>query len=264
MSDRQLAEKSLTLEESQQIDTRIIRDTLLKQLTVTERTSVIEDFKTGQDILAEELKTITKASTAPAKGVITTITGQIGESKEEIRRTKKTQYELDLEAAQQKTKAKETSNLGGGLALTPPPTRDGLFGNTNQKVLSLGKGELFNFIKEDEAAFAPNLIKNLGILKETYLNFMGVSKMIPSEINLIEPNTTKTEGISSKGINSTTNINTTNKDTFDINIKVSVDAKGDATDSFFKNQSSLKKLENTVMDVLEKQNFLKGNKGRMK
>jgi len=253
MSDRALAEKSLTLEETQQVDTRIIRDTLLKQLTVAEKNSVIDAFKSGQDVLAEELKTITKASTGPAKTVITSIPSLITESKSEMQRTQKTPFELDIETEQQKTNAKNKANLG--------TTMDGLFGE-GEKVLSLGKGQLFNFIKEDEAAFAPDMAKNLGILKETYLNFMGVSKMIPSDISLIEPKSSKTAEIPSKEINTTTNINNTNKDTIDVNINITVETKGTATDSLFKNQSSLKELEQKVMDVLDKQNFLKAGKGR--
>jgi hypothetical protein len=254
MSDRALAEKSLTLEETQQVDTRIIRDTLLKQLTVAEKNSVIDAFKSGQDELAEEIKTLTKASTGPAKGVITTIPGLITESKTEMQRTKKSATELTQDAIDARAEAKNKANLGG-------ITMDGLFGE-GEKVLSLGKGQLFNFIKEDEAAFAPDMAKNLGILKETYLNFMGVSKMIPSDISLIEPKSSKTAEIPSKEINTTTNINNTNKDTIDVNINVTVETKGTATDSLFKNQSSLKELEQKVMDVLDKQNFLKAGKGR--
>ena len=53
MSDRQLAEQGLTLQEEQQKDTRIIRDTMLRELTVTERTAAIEAQYGGQEMMTK-------------------------------------------------------------------------------------------------------------------------------------------------------------------------------------------------------------------
>ena len=142
-----------------------------------------------------------------------------------------------------------------------------LFGADNIKTLSLGKGEIFNFIKEDEAIFAPNAIENLGVLKDVYMQTMGIAKSIPSEVKLIEPASTKTGEIAKQTVETNTNVVTTNKneDTINLNINLNIDGRNlpnNLSDMLFKNPSTVRELENKVMDALDKQDTLRRSKGR--
>lgn len=256
-SDRQLAEQGLNLQEKMQVDQRIIRDTLLSQLSKNEITTIVGAAYQGQKDLYEEFKTIAKPSVAPTKVAVLGVGTTIAEGKQEARTTVPTIPDLqqDIEIEQ------ENARTQGRMS-------DAMFGDSSGKVLSLGKGEIFNFIKEDEALFAPNAIKNVGILKDIYMNFMGVAKTIPKEVTLAQPKNLEAKSVGSTNIstNNTNTINTNNKDTIDVNINVNLDGKnipnGPLSNMLFSNPSTIKMLENKVMEVLGKQDIKKKTKGR--
>jgi hypothetical protein len=269
LSDRDLAEKSLNLEELQQIDTRIIRDVVLTNLGKTTRDQLLLDMVNAQKELGGKFETTAGVLGKGAEEFITArglqqffnaektkVEGNLGLTKEDVR------IAAEKRASKAKLKTLKFDAASGVLN-----EEDAAFGSTNTKVLSLGKGEMFKFIKEDEAIFAPNAIENLGILKDVYMQTMGVAKSIPSEVKLIEPSATKTGEIAKQTVETNTNVVTTNKneDTINLNINLNIDGKNlpnNLSDMLFKNPSTVRELENKVMDTLDKQDRLKTSKGR--
>lgn len=254
LSDRDLALKSLNLEEEIQVDTRIIRDAALKQLTSAERTEIMKDMEKGAKDSAEVAKTASKGLASVTVKAAKNLSTVYGNYMTNFSASKPSDVTLKEKQTEENIVASEKGN-------------DMLFGADNIKTLSLGKGEIFNFIKEDEAIFAPNAIENLGVLKDVYMQTMGIAKSIPSEVKLIEPASTKTGEISKQIVETNTNVVTTNKneDTINLNINLNIDGRNlpnNLSDMLFKNPSTVRELENKVMDVLDKQDILRRSKGR--
>jgi len=271
-SDRDLAIESMTLDEEQTKLQRNIRDILLRDLSPEEREKIINATEQGQKDLGTKIEKTIKDNnlTGPAKTALLGISSQFTDAAANFESTKPTITELQDLATTMASKNKENANIEvtrTGTEVSIAGTEDAMFGNSNQKVLSLGKGEIFNFIKEDEAVFAPDAIKNIGVLKETYLKFMGVAKSLPSEVKLIEPPTSDTSKKLKQQIETTSNIVTTNKneDTVNVNINLNIDGKSlpsNLADMLFKNPATVRDLENKVLDVLDKKDILRSSKGR--
>jgi hypothetical protein len=257
LSDRDLALKSLNLEEEIQVDTRTIRDAALKQLTSAERTEIMLKMKKGAEESAEVAKTASKGLASVTVKAAKELSSVYGNYMTKFTTFKPSDVTLKEKQKLENVAAEEVGKTGS----------DMLFGADNIKTLSLGKGEIFNFIKEDEAIFAPNAIENLGVLKDVYMQTMGIAKSIPSEVKLIEPASTKTGEISKQIVETNTNVVTTNKneDTINLNINLNIDGRNlpnNLSDMLFKNPSTVRELENKVMDVLDKQDILRRSKGR--
>jgi hypothetical protein len=261
-TDRELAEQSITIEESQAADIRAIRDTVMRGLSPKERNKLIEDSKKIQSGVAEEFKKGAEKLKSVPTEVLTGFDTVVTEFTDAAKSSIPSDEDVERKLTEEKKQAREQSK-----ATIIPPTMDAIFGDNNNKVLTTGKGEIFNFIKEDEAVFAPDAIKNIGVLKETYLKFMGVSKSLPSEVKLIEPPTSDTSKKLKQQIETTSNIVTTNKneDTVNVNINLNIDGKSlpsNLADMLFKNPATVRDLENKVLDVLDKKDILRSSKGR--
>jgi hypothetical protein len=257
-SDRQLAEKSLTLDEEQTILQRNIRDYLLRDLTSKERQKIIDTTESGSKELAQVFEKNIKDLdlTTPAKTTLNELATFFSSAQTDAESGMITESYAENKILFEKTENAKKVKM-----------QDSMFGDGSQKVLSLGKGEIFNFIKEDEAVFAPDAIKNIGVLKETYLKFMGVAKSLPSEVKLIEPSASDTSKKLKQQIETTSNIVTTNKneDTVNVNINLNIDGKSlpsNLADMLFKNPATVRDLENKVLDVLDKKDILRSSKGR--
>jgi hypothetical protein len=140
---------------------------------------------------------------------------------------------------------------------TPVQSNDAAF-STGNKVLSLGKGEMFNFIKEDEAVFAPNLLKNLDILKKTYedsfkiKNTFGSSQNFSNIKEMSTTQTTKTE--------STQKIEASG----DINININVNTSGTLSDALMKDRTFTQELKDRVMTIIKDKSKIAIEKGQVK
>jgi hypothetical protein len=140
---------------------------------------------------------------------------------------------------------------------TKPIKSDAAF-STGNKVLSLGKGEMFNFIKDDEAVFAPNLLKNLDILKKTYedsfkiKNTFGSSQNFSNIKEMSTAQTTKTE--------STQKIEASG----DINININVNTSGTLSDALMKDRTFTQELKDRVMTIIKDKSKIAIEKGQVK
>jgi len=250
MSDRQLAEQGLTLQESQAKDTRIIRDTVLSRMTPADKKALVEAQYQGQEGYAS-LLTPSATMTEPIEKVLKNIPSLYTKAKGQYIPPTKT----EIEAANKEQDA----------TLGPIKSSDAYFGEGN-KTLSLGKGEMFNFIKEDQALFAPDLDKKLSVLKESYLKVKSLESSTPTELSIKnnEPKTLPTQTITSKQETSQ-NITQTIDNNF--NITVDLNIKGipnsPLSDLLSRDGDFKRQLTEKIMDVFDKKDLLSKSKTRL-
>jgi hypothetical protein len=153
MSEKEIAQKSLSTVDNIKYDTTIISQTLLRSLSASERTAVLLTAGGAAKEQVDKTQQVTSAAAVGGK---------------------------DLILNPDTWKKIFTDN-------PPTPSSDRFFGEGN-KTLSLGKGQMFEFIQEDQAIFAPDLDEKLGILKEAYLQLKKLSPVLQTEMAV------KTEG----------------------------------------------------------------------
>ena len=247
MSDRQLAEEGLTLSETQAKDTRIIRDTMLNRMTKQEKTDIVNAQYQGQEGFAK-LGVPTEAMTAPGEAVLRGLPNAYNVAGSEFETTKKTISEI------------EKMNKP-----TVGDAKDKFFGEGN-KTMATGKGEMFSFIKEDQALFAPDLDKKLSVLKESYLKVKSLESSNPTDISFKsnEPKSLPAQTITSKQETSQ-NITQTIDNNF--NITVDLNIKGipnsPLSDLLSKDGEFKRQLKEKIMDVFDKKDILSKSKARL-
>lgn len=249
LSDRQIAEKGLTLQETSARDQRIIRDTLIMSLSKDQRQGIIDSYEKGLDVMAKNTQEATKQGADIVKEKV------LGSGKE-MENTGDGKLDPTDEANQRTYANTKEKTISG--SRKKPPENDVAF-STGNKVLSLGKGEMFNFIKEDEAVFAPNLLKNLDILKKTYEdsfkiknNFEGNRSLDNIKQMSSAPSSIKTE--------STQKIEASG----DINININVNTSGTLSDALMKDRTFTQELKNRVMTIIKDKSKISVEKGQVR
>jgi hypothetical protein len=140
---------------------------------------------------------------------------------------------------------------------------DTFFGE-GKKVLSLGKGQMFDFIEDDQAMFAPDLDKKIGLLKDVYLQSQNLSDNIPT-LEIKEP-TIKSIPPQEIVTKSETTQNT--KQTIDNNFNISVDlnvkglTSGPIADMLSRDAEFQRNLKDKVMEIFSQRNLLSKSKSR--
>ena len=255
LSDRQLAEQTLGVQESTQRDARIIRDVVLKNLSETDRNNVLTTIKDGQQSLFKATEKVADGLKDIPKGLLTNTAGlrtMISNTKDQINREKPTKSEV--EGTNKPTAVGKTDMLGS----------DVFFGE-GKKVLSLGKGEMFNFIKEDQALFAPDLDEKIGLLTETYMNASSFSDTLSKNVSLKGPEE-KTLPIQQIVTKQETSQNITQ--TVDNNFNISVDlnvkglTSGPLAEILTRDAEFQRSLKNKVMEIFSQRNLLSKSKTR--
>ena len=248
MSDRDLAEEGLTLQETQTKDTRIIRDTMLNRLSKDAKDAIVNAQYKGQEGYSS-LMTPSAALTKPGEDVLKTIPKLYSDAKDAYVDPPKMDIEAQNEAASTEVVFSE----------------DKFFGQGN-KTMSTGKGEMFNFIKEDQALFAPDLDKKLSVLKESYLKVKSLESSNPTDISFKsnEPKSLPAQTITSKQETSQ-NITQTIDNNF--NITVDLNIKGipnsPLSDLLSKDGEFKRQLTEKIMDVFDKKDILSKSKARL-
>jgi hypothetical protein len=248
MSDRQLAEQGLTLSETQTKDTRIIRDTMLNRLSKDAKDAIVNAQYQGQEGYSS-LMTPSQALTDPGEKVLKTIPKLYQKAKDSYRDPTL----MDLEAQNEEVSTEVVFS------------EDKFFGQGN-KTMSTGKGEMFNFIKEDQALFAPDLDKKLSVLKESYLKVKSLESSNPTDISFKsnEPKSLPAQTITSKQETSQ-NITQTIDNNF--NITVDLNIKGipnsPLSDLLSKDGDFKRQLTEKIMDVFDKKDILSKSKARL-
>lgn len=249
LTDRQLAEKSLTVEETQQKDMRIIRDTLLRGLSDNEKNLAIERVYGTSEQLMKPTQDRADAFVAGAKFEINDINTAIARQKKLIE-----------DKSTEPTTAEMYSDSDENINFRP---QDAFFGE-GKKVLSLGKGQMFEFIKDDQAMFAPDLDKKIGLLKDVYLQSQNLSDNIPT-LEIKEPTL---RPIPPQEIVTKSETTQNTKQTIDNNFNISVDlnvkglTSGPIADMLSRDAEFQRNLKDKVMEIFSQRNLLSKSKSR--
>jgi hypothetical protein len=250
LSDRMLAEKSLTVEETQQKDMRIIRDYLLTNLTDTERQTAIDAVLKSAEVF-DKVGDIQKESgslVSEARKDFNNVSARIQAQKQEIVDNKPTTFDAPFQTNIEATNLKK---------------EDAFFGE-GKKVLSLGKGQMFDFIKDDQAMFAPDLDKKIGLLKDVYLQSQNLSDNIPT-LEIKEPTL---RPIPPQEIVTKSETTQNTKQTIDNNFNISVDlnvkglTSGPIADMLSRDAEFQRNLKDKVMEIFSQRNLLSKSKSR--
>ncbi len=257
LSEQETAAKGLTLQESLNKDARIIRDTLLNSLSADKRNDIIEQYRQGVDITLDATKDLTSATLGAATEALNNNMAEFSNKnrqKDEI-----TQAERDImirDASITSDNLKITYNQSDDTAQFSTgygtKSKDDAAFSTGNKVLSLEKGEMFSFLKEDEAVFAPNLLKNLDILKNSYLSMLSMR----DTINSIPSNVSETK-ISEKKEERVEKIEASG----DININVNVTSNGTLSDMLSKDSDFNEKMKRKILNIIDRKGNFMADKG---
>lgn len=249
-TDRQLAEQSLTVEETQQKDMRIIRDYLLTNLTDTERQTAIDAVLKSAEVF-DKVGDIQKESgslVSEARKDFNKVGARIQAQKQEIEDNQPTTFDAPF---------------GTNIEATALKKEDAFFGE-GKKVLSLGKGQMFDFIKDDQAIFAPDLDKKIGLLKDVYLQSQNLSDNIPT-LEIKEPTL---RPIPPQEIITKSETTQNTKQTIDNNFNISVDlnvkglTSGPIADMLSRDAEFQRNLKDKVMEIFSQRNLLSKSKSR--
>jgi len=249
LTDRQLAEQSLTVEETQQKDMRIIRDTLLRGLSENEKNLAIERVYGTSEQLMKPTQDRADVFVAGAKSEINDINTAIARQKQLIK-----------DASTEPTTAEMYSDSDKDIKFRGSDT----FFGEGKKVLSLGKGQMFDFIEDDQAMFAPDLDKKIGLLKDVYMQSQNLSDNIPT-LEIKEPTL---RPIPPQEIVTKSETTQNTKQTIDNNFNISVDlnvkglTSGPIADMLSRDAEFQRNLKDKVMEIFSQRNLLSKSKSR--
>lgn len=267
LSEQETAAKGLTLQESLNKDARIIRDTLLNSLSADKRNDIIEQYRQGVDITLDATKDLTSATLGAATEALNNNMAEFSNRKKRMdEKDKITQEERAIMVQDASitsdnlkiTYNKDTSTTGTNTGKFSTgygngnDRKDDAAFSTGNKVLSLEKGEMFSFLKEDEAVFAPNLLKNLDILKNSYLSMLSMR----DTINSIPSNVSETK-ISEKKEERVEKIEASG----DININVNVTSNGTLSDMLSKDSDFNEKMKRKILNIIDRKGNFMADKG---
>ena len=256
MTDRQIAEKGLTLQESLDANSRVIRDTVVLSLKPSERNKIVDALRDGIDTFAGGAVNRIDAAAATTREGIDSMGNTIRTRRDEISEGTPLPPRPNPTSATPTPSPTPTQNPA-----IPPgrPSNDATF-STGNKVLSLGKGELFNFIPEDEAVFAPKLLQKLDFLKNIFLGVQDFTENLPTTFN---PPKMETKEMTTMSTNS--QLQTIKQEveaSGDINININVNTSGTLSDALMKDRSFTEELKTKVVNTIKNMPKIMAEKGK--
>jgi len=244
LSEKEIAQKSLSIEEQQAIDLRVIREAMLRsnQLGATGRQEVLN--------IAKELQ---QKGAAVGKNAVKEV-DEYFLQKGQTAKAKLTELYENSDTfgtgnrgreAERKKKIEEGDS-----------EEDAFFGGDTKR-LSTGKGEMFSFIKEDQAVFAPDLDIKLGVLKDSYMKMKdfensALSKITPKELPEVKlPRTESTQK---------TEVTETKVQKIEgsgsVNINVNITSSGNLADTLINDRRFKNDLEKEILYVIKNKDLL--------
>jgi hypothetical protein len=230
MSEKVIAQKSLSTVDSIDAQVKMISQTLLSTLSGDERSKVLSLGGGG--------------AVESTKKAQTTTTDLAKEVKKEIKKP-------------------ETWD-----SIFPKPnidlTQDGFFGDGRKRLMT-GKGEMFNFIEDDQALFAPNLDEKLGVLKSAYLKLkqLNVSESLDVKINAPKTQeilSNKTfepkETLSKKETKTEQTVVQKVEGSGTININVNITSSGNLADTLMSDRRFKNQLETEILTTMKNKDIL--------
>jgi hypothetical protein len=231
-SEKEIAQQGLTVAENQAIDVKIIREALLRNMTEQQRTNFLKTVQTGQQMTSTTTQDIANKGAAAVGDGIGYVNSMFNLLKDKI--------------------------VTGGVPVATNPTvlNDGFF-DDGTKTLRMGKGEMFSFIKEDQAVFAPDLDEKLGILKDSYMKMKdfensALSQIVPKE--LPEVKLPKTESTQKTEVTETKIQKIEGSGS--VNINVNITSSGNLADTLINDRRFKNDLEKEILYVIKNKDLL--------
>jgi len=247
-SDRQIAEANLTIAEDQAKDVKIIKESVIRSMTETQRSKVLENVEKALSKTQETVKTVTDKY---GSSVIQNMTDKM------LTLTDKANEKLSKEfGIGDPTKETKVTELIEKEYEPTTKSEDRFFGG-DTKTLSTGKGEMFSFIKEDQAVFAPDLDKKLGVLKSSYMKMKdfensALSQIVPKE--LPEVKLPKTESTQKTEVTETKVQKIEGSGS--VNINVNITSSGNLADTLINDRRFKNDLEKEILYVIKNKDLL--------
>jgi hypothetical protein len=260
MSEKDIAQQQLSIAEKQSIDVTVIREAILRRMTGTQQAKLLKDV---ESLRGTTMAAANSISTTLVPTAVTALTNIVATGENVINETKNafdtTRMSLtELQALDKLLKG------GPATDYTTTVTPDAAIPEGNNGLVKFSKGEIFSFIKEDQAIVAPDAIKNFNILKDVYTQVMGVQKATPNELKITSPKeiTNKTQNISNpfETINNTTKTETNSTQT--INVNITVDGKNVSTMTNL-DPSINRDIEKKIKDTIQNISFWEKSKSRI-
>jgi hypothetical protein len=247
-SDRQIAESNLTIAEDQAKDVKIIKESVIRSMTEAQRTKVLENVEKALSSAQETVKTVTdKYGTSVTQNLTDKMLNVADKANEKISK------EFGIGNPTKEVKVEELINEEYESTIK---SKDRFFGEGN-KTLGMGKGEMFSFIKEDQAVFAPDLDEKLGILKASYMKMKdfensALSKITPKELPEVKlPRTESTQK---------TEVTETKVQKIEgsgsVNINVNITSSGNLADTLINDRRFKNDLEKEILYVIKNKDLL--------
>jgi hypothetical protein len=255
-SEKDIATKSLSTQEQQTIDLRVIRETLI-------RSSIIgEEGRKDMIALSESLQ-------KKESGTIKTTSGSAVEGIEVLKQFYDREFQ-NIDANREDSDEMRAKRAKKTIQGPTYKTDDAFFGEGN-KTLSLGKGQMFEFIDEDQGVFAPDLDEKLTTLKDSYLQMKKLSPVLQTEMAV------KTEGFKMPEMKlpdfsmfeklaarfSEKTQGETKKETVQkiegsgtININVNISSSGDLASSLMSDRRFKNDLETEILNTMKNKDLL--------
>lgn len=241
-SEKDIALKSLSIEEQQAIDLRVIREAMIRsnQLGATGRQEVLN--------IAKELQQKGSATGTKAVNEVDEYLLEKGQGAKAKLVELYDNSEIFGENDTRSREAERKKKIQEG--------NDEFFGGGTKR-LSTGKGEMFSFIEEDQALFAPNLDQKLGVLKDSYMKMKdfensGLSQVVPKELPEVKlPRTESTQK---------TEVTETKVQKIEgsgsVNINVNITSSGNLADTLINDRRFKNDLEKEILHVIKNKDLL--------
>jgi hypothetical protein len=253
MSEKDIAQQQLSVAEKQAIDVTVIREVLLRRMSQVDQTKLLADVETLRKASMDATKAVSDTLAPDSEAAlrnITTTGGQVINKTKDAMKSPRTAAEVTA-----------LEKLLGGGPIEATTTYDAAIPEGNNGLMKFSKGEVFSFIKQDQAIVAPDAIKNVNILKDVYKQYMGIQKSIPSEVKLAGPKEMPLPANNlSREVNNTTKTET--QSTQNINITITVDGKNVSNLTNI-DPSVYKDIDKKIKDTIQNVNFWDKSKTRI-
>ena len=253
MTEKDIAQQQLSVAEKQAIDVTVIREVLLRRMSQADQTKLLADVETLRKASMDATKAVSDTFAPDSEAAlrnITTTGGQVITKTKDAMTSPRTAAEVTA-----------LEKLLGGGPIEAQTTYDAAIPEGNNGLMKFSKGEVFSFIKEDQAIVAPDAIKNVNILKDVYKQYMGIQKSIPSEVKLAGPKEMPLPANNlSREVNNTTKTET--QSTQNINITITVDGKNVSNLTNI-DPSVYKEIDKKIKDTIQNVNFWDKSKTRI-
>jgi hypothetical protein len=242
-SEKDIAMQGLTVAEDQLKSTRTIQETVVRSLSPEVRSEVLKTVENAMNKGQKSAEEFSKGTVKSAQDAL----------KNEYVMDKVTKSLKFLENPEIKRKANEAIKKDPNVE-DNTTFDDGFFAD-GKKRLSMGKGEIFSFIDEDQALFAPDLDEKLGIMKTAYLQMKEINKPQLKETTFKNP--FELMGVTQKSETKTEQtVIQRVEGSGTVNINVNITSSGNLADSLMSDRRFKNQLETEILTTIKNKDIL--------